>query len=232
MDQALAMGVSRRKVYRLVEQKIWEKLHSGVFLTTPDIEGEAAWKAKLAGQVLSGGDGAMVSHRSAALLHRLEGILGRPEESTIQLNARTRPAGSHRTRTIDPHPTTIGGLLTTSLVRTLIDLADVCEVNQLEQALQSALRGTDPRRPDLWSQELLRALRNLAMDTVNGQEVSVCKRCLIGGLIRIVLQEASRSRSCFKNYGRSVFLQFPNLRCELLIATAQLLTRSSPTLAS
>ena len=38
MDQALAMGVSRRKVYRLVKQKIWEKLHSGVFLTTPNVE--------------------------------------------------------------------------------------------------------------------------------------------------------------------------------------------------
>ena len=110
----------------------------------------------------------MASHRSAALLHGLEGILGLPEESTIPLKAPNRPVGSHRTRSVDPYPTTIGGLLTTSLVRTLIDLADVCEVNQLEQALQSALRGTDPRRPDLWNRELLRALRNLALDYRQG----------------------------------------------------------------
>ncbi len=163
MDQAIAMGMSRRKVYRRVEQKIWKKLHSGIFLTTPDVIGDAAWKATLAGQLLSGGEKAMVSHRSAGLLHSLEGIHGLPVETAIPLKARTRPEGSHRTRCVDPNPITVDGLITTSLARTLIDLADVCEINVLEQAIESALRGPDPRRPDLWNKELLCTLRKLAL---------------------------------------------------------------------
>jgi hypothetical protein len=152
MEQALAAGVSRRRVFRMVERGDWLQLHSGIYLpdrelntlsasagagkrrqtktakgseivdktaeamsptgaaskandnstTSSDLADdgpessncqeierrwaaakervgqESFWKARLAGQLLFGGDGSMVSHRAAAKLHGLEGISGFP----------------------------------------------------------------------------------------------------------------------------------------------------------
>ncbi len=163
MDQAIASGIARRKVYRLVERGEWLRLHEGVYLTTPTIEGEARWKADLAGNLLCGGKGSVVSHRSAAILHGLEGITGLPIDITIPTAAKHRPKGAHRSGSVDscvdPNAVLIDGLLTTSLVQTLRDLAQVCDADVVEQAVESALRGPDPRRPDVWNEELLHQLR-------------------------------------------------------------------------
>ena len=117
------------------------------------------WKACLCAQLYLGGPGSMVSHRAAAKLHNLEGIRGYPIEITIPHDAPHRPPGSHRSTVIDTNTVLLDGLTSTTLVRTLIDLANVCTLEQIEQALESALRGPDRRRPDLWNTQLLTELR-------------------------------------------------------------------------
>ena len=163
LDQAIASGVSRRKVYRLVEQGTWQRLHAGVFLTRPvadaDPGSDTRWKAELAARLLYGGAGSMVSHRAAAVLHRLEGITGLPLDVTVPTRSRHLPVGAHRSKLLDPNPVMIDGLTTTSVARTLRDIAVVCGADLVEQALESALRGPDRRRPDEWNTELLTGLR-------------------------------------------------------------------------
>jgi very-short-patch-repair endonuclease len=232
MEQALAAGVSRRRVFRMVERGDWLQLHSGIYLPDRDlntlsgstgagkrrqtkrgkgretVDGiaeamsptgavskandnntnssniadglepssseeierrwaaakervgeEPFWKARLAGQLLFGGDGSMVSHRAAAKLHGLEGISGFPIDVTVPSMATRRPPGCHRSKIVDSETVMIAGLRVSSLVRTLQDLAMVCTLDVLEQALESALRGPDRRRPDVWNTALLSALR-------------------------------------------------------------------------
>jgi very-short-patch-repair endonuclease len=53
----------------------------------------------------------------------------------------------------------IDGYLVTSLVRTLFDLARFHDVAVVEQALESALRGRDQFRPDVWNKSLLDEIR-------------------------------------------------------------------------
>ena len=237
MEQALAAGVSRRRVFRMVERGDWLQLHSGVYLPDRDVHTlsasfgtgkrrqstmakgseivngiaeatsstgainsanvnsanvnsadssdiadgleqstgqeierrlaavkervgeESFWKARLAGQLLFGGDGSMVSHRAAAKLHGLEGISGFPIDVTVPSLATRRPPGCHRSKIVDSETVMIAGLKVSSIVRTLQDLAMVCPLDVLEQALESALRGPDRRRPDIWNTALLSALR-------------------------------------------------------------------------
>ncbi len=170
LDEAVASGISRRKVFRLVEQGEWQRLHAGVYLTrratepTSEAERLAGWKATLAGMLQFGGPGAMVSRRSAARLHRLEGIDGFPIDVIIPSGAVHRPPGAHRSRIPDPRAFRIDGLLPTSLARTLRDLATVCGADVVEQAVESALRGPDRSRPDIWNTHLLVELRELVND--------------------------------------------------------------------
>jgi very-short-patch-repair endonuclease len=159
LDQANAMGISSRQAYRYAEKGTWLKLQSGIFLTDPNLVDDARWKANLTGLLLHGGTGALVSHRSAAVLHGLEGVTSRELEVTVPLNAKHLPTGAHRTSWVDSHPVIIDGLATTSIVRTLCDLAKVCSADVVEQALESALRGPERWRPDRWKESLLADLR-------------------------------------------------------------------------
>ncbi len=163
VDQANAMGISKRQAYRYAEKGKWLKLQNGIFLTDPELVDDELWKANLASLLLHGGAGALVSHRSAAILHGLEGITGRELEVTVPTNARHLPLGAHRTNWVDPHPVIIDGLATTSIERTLCDLATVCDADVVEQALESALRGPDHWCPDQWNEGLLGDLRRAVL---------------------------------------------------------------------
>ena len=162
MDDAIASGISRRKVYRLVNAGTYIRLHEGVFLTNPVRSGPDRWKAELAGYVLRGGPGSLCSHETAARLLGLEGITGEPISVTVPRRSTLRGEGVHRTSSPDELALTVEGLATTSVVRTICDLATVCPLDVVEQALESALRGPWPERPDIWKVELFAAVRNAA----------------------------------------------------------------------
>jgi very-short-patch-repair endonuclease len=164
MEEAIALGVSRRKVYRLLEKGLWLRLHEGVFLTEPALKDVDRWHAELAGHLLFGGPGSFVSHRSAARLHRLEGITGFPVESTVIESSRHHPVGAHTTIHCDAEAVVIQDLSTSSITRTIRDLAQKVPAATLEQAIESALRGSDPRRPDIWNHELLARLRACVLE--------------------------------------------------------------------
>lgn len=167
LEQAASMGISERKAYRYAKNGTWRKLQSGIFLTNPSLVDDELWKAELAASLLMGGELARVSHRSAAVLHRLDGVTERTFDVTVPMLGTPKPIKAHRTRLVDLHPVVIDGLRTTSVARTLLDLASVCSADVVEQALQSALRGPDPWRPDVWNEGLLSEVRKLAMALPN-----------------------------------------------------------------
>jgi very-short-patch-repair endonuclease len=156
-DEAIANGTSRRQIYRRVERGEWRKLYPGVFLTRPDLTGDAKWKAELAAALRSAGVGSLVSHGAAARLHGLEGVHGFPVDVTTYGNRRTRQI--HRSIRVDTNPTEFDRLPTTSVIRTIFDLAAIHDSNVVEQAIESALRGPKPYRPDIWNEKLLAELR-------------------------------------------------------------------------
>ena len=163
MDQAIASGYSRRQVYRLVAQGKWLRLREGVFLPTSNADADELWRENLAGLLLRYPDAA-ISHRAAAMLHGMEGVTERTVEATIAASAHRSPRGVHRTRYPDPAPVLVEGLAATSVERTLRDLAAVSSAAVVEQALESKLRGPDPRRPDQWNTALLALLRKSVDD--------------------------------------------------------------------
>jgi hypothetical protein len=92
------------------------------------------------------GSAAVVSHRTAARLHRLEGVPGRrpdePIELTVPLARKLKAPGFlvHRTRKLDRADRTIvDGIPVTSLARTLVDLSTSLGDRRMALALDSGL---------------------------------------------------------------------------------------------
>jgi Protein of unknown function (DUF559) len=122
-------------------------------------ERDELWKARLWGLLVRGGPNTLISHRSAARLHGMEGIEGYPVEATVGPDGRMFAPGIHRTRHLDRNPSFIDGISTTSIERTLRDIASICSFEVVEQCLESVLRGPDRTRPDIWNSALLALIR-------------------------------------------------------------------------
>jgi very-short-patch-repair endonuclease len=67
-SQALEHGLSRHAIERLVEQRQWQRLADGLFLTG---SGQPPWRARAWAAVLAGGPGARLGGAAAAHLGRL-----------------------------------------------------------------------------------------------------------------------------------------------------------------
>jgi very-short-patch-repair endonuclease len=196
LEEAIRSGVTRQRVYRKVEKGEWVKLYQGVFLTQSDLVGEARWKAELAGALRFAGDGALVSHGAAALLHGLEGVEGKP--IAVMTNGNARAPRIHRSIRVDPDPTEFDRLPTTSLIRTIFDLAAICDADVIEQAVESALRGPKSYRPDLWNKELLAQLRKYANDA---------DQCHARFVLRAVLERRSDTDRPTGSFPETVLFQ-------------------------
>lgn len=134
------------------------RLTRGRFRTKTDDQSRI-WRAELLALIDRAGPDAVASHATAAKLHQLEG----PWDGHINVlgseDSAAREPGSFRTKTLVPdHRHVVDGIPVTSLARTLIDLGRVASLDELELALESALRSYDPFFPDQWKRELLSTL--------------------------------------------------------------------------
>lgn len=138
--QAIALGMSPRAIDRRVANGTWVRLCSGIYRLVGAVP---TWEQQLIAACLWGGDGAIVSHRAAAALLRLDAVdRGLCEISTpssrrspwsylvLHRSDEWLPADRHR----------IGPLPVTEASRTLIDLGAVCGAEVVEAALDCALR--------------------------------------------------------------------------------------------
>lgn len=134
-DQARALGLSDSAIDRRIRSGRWSQAIEGVFRVFP-----AGDERDLLAGAVAALPTAVVSHGSAARLHRLD---GRPTGgATVTVHASRTwlfpEVEVHRTRTVVPsHVVRVDGLPVTSVARTVIDLA----AEMPEPAWQSLAEG-------------------------------------------------------------------------------------------
>ena len=138
LAQLAELEVSAEMIRSRVRRGLWHRLHRGVYsVGHRPITSEARWL----GAVLACGDGALLSHRSAAALWEI-----RPSSSArIDVTATGRRGygnqaiALHRATTLAPVDRAARrGVPVTTLPRTIVDLATVVSLASLEYAIHRA----------------------------------------------------------------------------------------------
>lgn len=135
--QLIAAGLSTRTIRRRIAAGRLHALHRSVYVFGPGrVDQRGHWLAA----VLACGDGALLSHCSAAALWGLM----RPRRGPIEISAtagRSRPGIAVHEGGVHPGDrTVVAAIPVTTVARTLFDLAEVLEESQLERAFEEADR--------------------------------------------------------------------------------------------
>jgi very-short-patch-repair endonuclease len=206
--QLLEIGVSPDAIKHRLNQRRLHPMHRGVYLAGQPVPPRLAREAAA---ILACGLGSAISHRTAA---RLAGFWSGPEESidvTVPHASRCQPAGVsvHRTRHLGrAEVRRHEGLPVTGPLRTLVDLAAVLAMRELEQAVAEAqaLRLVPRRLPP--AQPFPPALRAL-FDATPALTRSEAEERLLA-LVRKARLPAPRVNS--RVAGHEVDLQWPDRR--------------------
>ena len=148
-QQLREIGVGDDLVDKWLRVPRLERVHANVYRLAGV---PPSWRGDLLAAVLAGGDGALASHRSAAMLHRLDGVKSAPVEVTCRRNRRLFPPTVvvHRPVLFLPVDRgVVGGIPCTSVALTLINLGAVLRPERVEEALDGAVREGLVRLPFL-----------------------------------------------------------------------------------
>jgi hypothetical protein len=136
--QATSLGISKDVIRHRVHVGRWIQVTPYVFRLAG---APLSWRRSLMEACLAWGDGAVVSHRSAAALLHLEGFGPGPVELTVaRVRQRNAPGVIHRNALPAVDVTCVEGIPITTSARTLIDIATVSPRDVTEGALDDALR--------------------------------------------------------------------------------------------
>jgi very-short-patch-repair endonuclease len=157
-DEATKAGHSDSDIRYRLRHLGWEEVHPGVYRLPGAPETAESCKAAA---VKAGGPGAMLSHRSAGVLHGLEGITeGRRIEIVAYTGIKLQGVKVHRLKPDDrPGQTFVNGLPVTRVERTIIDLAGCLPIRVVGVAIDHALRKRVTTLARLWRE----------LDTTGGQ---------------------------------------------------------------
>lgn len=172
--QCREAGFRQSRIMRLVDRGLWRRLLPGVYFTS---NGDLQWFSRLHAALLYAGDGAAISHESAAFVHGMS--LKIPKTITMTIPEPRRVAKQHglriqRRRTV---PRAVGTPPIVTAAETLVDLFDT-DLNMsdalgyLTSAIRKRVRPADvlnalSKRKRHKNRHLLRALLN---DSTNGIE--------------------------------------------------------------
>ena len=150
--QLVGLGFDPRAIDRRLAVGRLNRLHRGVYALGPIAVPEAAEMAA----VLACGEGAVLSHRSAAALWHLlpQPAKQGPIDVTVPRSRSTHRPGIriHRAGSLRPDEATkLRGIPITTPARTLLDLAAIVTLRELEQATAQALARSLARRSALLS---------------------------------------------------------------------------------
>jgi predicted transcriptional regulator of viral defense system len=135
-EQLLAAGMTSSAICRWIDNGLLIPVHAGVYRI-----GHAApsTEATYMAAVLAAGDGALLAGRAAAHLMRLLKGAPPPPEVVADTEKLIKGVTAHRTRHLDPRDaTTFRGIPTTTIARTLVDLAAVLPEQALARACHEA----------------------------------------------------------------------------------------------
>jgi hypothetical protein len=148
--QAFALGVTRDAMRHRVQSGRWHVASPGTYRLPG---APASWRARLMALLLSAGDGAAISHQSAAAIHVVPGF---PEDAlhvTVPDWKRlwNTSARVHRSSSLpDHHQKIVDGLAVTTVARTLFDLAGSVHRKRVDRAIANCLTGRLVTLPALW----------------------------------------------------------------------------------
>jgi very-short-patch-repair endonuclease len=162
-SELLLRGFTRGSIDHAVASGRLRSIHRGIYLDTAT---PTPALAALRAHLRACGPEAVVSHVSAARLHRFDSTRPWSEASHITAPASCgiRASGPEcfiAHTSIALPTTTIDGFAVTSRARTVLDLAATTNDVECERVLESALRGDNPKRPDQWRVEVLDELLEL-----------------------------------------------------------------------
>src|SRR4051794_18426125 len=134
LAQLVALGLSRDAVYRRARAGQLHRVHTGVYAVGHTrLTQRGRWMAA----VLAGGEGAALSHRSAASLRGLLAVRG-PTHVTVPRTLRNRDGIQFHAQSLQfDELTEYDGIPVTTVARTLLDIA-ATEPRELERAFNEA----------------------------------------------------------------------------------------------
>jgi hypothetical protein len=135
-DQALACGMTDRMIRNRVECGRWWRVAAGVYRLAGV---PVTWKQRALAACLVSGTGAVVSHRSAAVLWGVSGFRPGPLEITVPAGRSGRNALARVHRSDEVDGVRRDGVPVTRPARTIADLARVVSGDVLEEAVDDAL---------------------------------------------------------------------------------------------
>ena len=138
--QAVEVGFSPASITRRVASRLWERALPRVYRMTGSRSNE---RQTALAACMWAGEGAVVSHRTAGVLWNLDGVTAHHAEITVPAprSPSSRLVVVHRTRDLPrADRVTIGGIPISSPARTLLDLAGHVADENLEAAVECALR--------------------------------------------------------------------------------------------
>lgn len=134
--QMIEAGITPAGIRHRLARGRLHQVYPGVYAVGHRILSRKGWWRAA---VFAGGDGAVLSHRAAAVLH---GLI--PSTSTVDvLVLSSRPVGHgyrpHRVRSIPPEErAVVDGIPCTSVARTMLDIAPLLRERDLDRALRRA----------------------------------------------------------------------------------------------
>lgn len=137
--QLLEMGVSDAYIRAQLRSGTWVRLAPGVYGFRSHRD---TWDRRVWIRYLAAGEKAAVSHQTAAASYRVVGFPRRGVHLTVPHPGHQRVTGAtvHQSRVLPPHHTVMfNGRRTTSLSRTLVDLAPLISFKKLELAYEHAI---------------------------------------------------------------------------------------------
>lgn len=137
-QQVLEAGGSDRYISGCLERGLWQPLQAGAYLVG---SAPPTWHQSLRGALFAAGPSAEVSRRAALRMWGLDGLGAVPLELNVPYGSLPIPDGVivHRSRRSEP-PVYLGGLTTTTVERTLLELGAHCPAVVVEKAAASAFR--------------------------------------------------------------------------------------------
>lgn len=138
LDQLRELGLGARGVQQRATSARLHRIHHAVYSLVPRalLTREGLWMAA----VLSGGPGAVLSHRSCGALHRLRAAGAARIDVTVTSSRRQRPGlRLHFSSTLAAADlTTVDGIPRTSVARALLEMAAVLPRRAVERACDQA----------------------------------------------------------------------------------------------
>lgn len=137
--QLRELGFSKGAISRMSEASRLRRIHRGVYAVG---HANLSDHCRCLAAVLACGEGATLSHASAAWLWGLQGSCPRPAEVSVPGNRRyRRGVWVHRVRSLPAQERTVEEAIpVTSLARTFLDLASTSSVKRVEGSLERAER--------------------------------------------------------------------------------------------